>query len=161
MLYGDDVITGEKPVTAQLAEAFEKYGKGVVGVGRVSREDIMKYCTLDVRPLGDREYAVSDMIEKPKEEEIISDFAILGRCIVPPRIFKILSETPTGANNELQLTDAVRELAGSEGMIAVEYEGNRYDMGNKLSYAEAVVETALKHPEIGSDFREYLKNLKI
>ena len=157
VLYGDDVIVSETPVTAQLIAAFEKHGRGVVGVGRVPREDIVKYCTLKVAPLGGAEYAVSDMIEKPRPEQIMSDFAVLGRCVLPPEIFGILRETPPGVGGERQLTDAMSVLARREGMIAVEYEGRRYDVGSKLSYAEAVVDVALSHPEIGAAFARWLR----
>jgi UTP--glucose-1-phosphate uridylyltransferase len=157
VLYGDDVIVSETPVTAQLIAAFERYGKGVVGVGRVPREDIVKYCTLAVEQTGEREYAVSNMIEKPRPEQILSEFAVLGRCVLPPEIFGILAQTPPGVNGERQLTDAMGTLARREGMVAVEYEGRRYDVGSKLSYAEAVVEAALAHPEIGADFRKFLE----
>ncbi|MBR5942245.1 MAG: UTP--glucose-1-phosphate uridylyltransferase [Clostridia bacterium] len=157
VLYGDDVIVSETPVTAQLIAAFERYGRGVVGVGRVPREDIVKYCTLKVAPLGGAEYAVGDMIEKPRPEQIMSDFAVLGRCVLPPEIFGILRETPPGVGGERQLTDAMSVLARRDGMIAVEYEGRRYDVGSKLSYAEAVVDVALSHPEIGAAFARWLR----
>ena len=104
---------------------------------------------------------ISDMIEKPKPEEVISNFSILGRCVLPAKIFDILETIPTGAGGEYQLTDAMKVLAQTEGMIGVDFTGTRYDMGNKLGIMKACVEVALKHPEIGEDFREYLKTLDI
>ena len=122
---------------------------------------MLKYCTLDVKPLEDNLYSISDMIEKPKPEEVISNFAILGRCVLPAKIFDILETLPTGAGGEYQLTDAMKQLAKSEGMVGVDFTGTRYDMGNKLGIMKACVEVALKHPEIGEDFRAYLKTLDI
>ncbi|MBQ4257509.1 MAG: UTP--glucose-1-phosphate uridylyltransferase GalU [Clostridia bacterium] len=160
VLYGDDVIMSErKPVCRQLIDAYETYGKGVVGVKEVSTEQILKYCSLAVEKIKDNIYTCSDMIEKPRKEEILSHFAILGRCVLPPEIFQLLEETQPGAGGEIQLTDAMARLCRSEGMIAVDFDGKRYDMGNKLGIMEAAVETALRHPEIGKEFRDYLKNL--
>lgn len=159
VLYGDDLMYADKPVTKQLIEAYEKYGKAVAGVNRVSDEDITKYCSLKVSPLEDRVYAVSDMIEKPKPEEIFSNFSILGRVLLTPEIFDILDRTERGAGNEIQLTDAMKTLSRTTGMLAVDYEGTRYDCGSKMGYLTANVEYALRHPELGDAFRAYLKEL--
>ena len=100
------------------------------------------------------------MIEKPQtKEEIFSLYSILGRCVLTPDIFDILDHTAPGAGGEIQLTDAMRELARSKGMTGVDFTGKRYDMGNKLGIMQAAVETALKHKEIGEDFKAYLKEL--
>lgn len=161
VLYGDDVIMGEDPVCAQLTRAYEKYNKGVVGIKEVNREDIHKYCSMDLKHIENNEYAISDMVEKPQPHEIFSNFAILGRCVLTPDIFDILKTTAPGAGEEIQLTDAMREIARKDGMIGVDFTGVRYDMGNKLSMMQAIVETALNHKDIGEDFKNYLKNLKI
>ena len=159
VLYGDDVIISEQPVCHQLCEAYEQFGKGVVGIKEVPTELVMKYCSLHTKPIMGNLYEVSDMIEKPSREQIISNFAILGRCVLPSSIFTILENTAPGAGGELQLTDAMRTLAITNGMIGVDFVGTRYDMGNKLGILQAIVEVGLKHPEIGEDFREYLKNV--
>lgn len=159
VLYGDDVIISRHPACGQLCEAYERYGKGVAGMKQVSLDIIGRYCSLAAEPLENNWYSVTDMIEKPKPEEVISNFSILGRCVLPPEIFSILENTPAGAGGEIQLTDAMRVLARTQGMIGVEYEGIRYDMGNKLGYMIANVEQALCHPEIGADFLIYLKEL--
>ena len=159
VLYGDDVIIGEKPAIAELIEVYNKYQLGVAGIKPVKREDISKYCSLKVEPISDRVMKVSDMIEKPSENEIMSLYSILGRVVLPPEIFDILETTPNGAGNELQLTDAMRTLARTKGMMGIEYSGIRYDMGNKLSIMQANVEMALKNEEIGKDFKSYLKQL--
>lgn len=160
ILYGDDVIMGEDPVCGQLCRAYEEFGKGVVGIKEVSEKDILKYSSMKTAPLHDNLYSITDMIEKPKPHEIFSLFSILGRCVLPPEIFDILRVTPPGAGGEIQLTDAMRTLAVRDGMVGVDFVGTRYDMGNKLGMMKAIVETALKHKEIGEDFREYLKNLE-
>lgn len=160
VLYGDDVIMNDQhPVVGQLVDVYEKYGKSVVGVQEVPEELVMKYCTLDVTKVEDRLYDVSDMIEKPKKEEIISCFSVLGRIILTPDVFDYLDKTPYAANGELQLTDTMKLMSQDGKMMALDFEGTRYDMGNKLGVMQAQVETALKHPEIGEDFREYLKEI--
>lgn len=159
VLYGDDVIIGEKPAIGELAEVYEQYGLGVAGVKKVSKKDIVKYCSLDVEMVSDTVMKVTDMIEKPSPYQIMSLYSILGRVILPPNIFEILENIPKGAGNELQLTDAMRVLARNEGMMGIEFSGTRYDMGNKLSFMQANVEMALKNEDFGNDFKEYIKNL--
>ncbi len=108
----------------------------------------------------DNVFKCTDMIEKPQPpQEVLSLYSILGRCRLPPEIFDILDHTAPGAGGEIQLTDAMCELAKTKGMTAVDYTGVRYDMGNKLGIMQAAVETALKHSEIGESFREYLREL--
>lgn len=160
VLYGDDVIINDEyPVTKQLIDAYEEYGLGVAGVQEVSEEAIQKYSTMKVEKLKDNKYSLTDMIEKPTKDQILSLFSILGRIVLPAEIFDILDKTPLGAGNELQLTDAMKTLANTKGMIAVDFIGKRYDMGNKLGVMQAQVEMALKHPEIGTEFKEYLKEI--
>ncbi len=159
VLYGDDVIIGEDPAIAQLCRAYDKYGKGVVGVNKVSPEAIGKYSSLKVDPLEDRIFKVTDMVEKPTPDKVLSLYSILGRCVLEPEIFDILERTPLGAGGELQLTDAMKTTAREKSMIAVEFTGKRYDMGNKLGIMQAGCEVALNHPEIGEDFKAYLKEL--
>jgi UTP--glucose-1-phosphate uridylyltransferase len=160
ILYGDDVFISEnEPVTKQLIDVYEKYGKGVVGVKEVPEKDVCKYCSLKVEALDEKIFNCTDMIEKPKPEEIMSNYSILGRVVMPPEIFDILEVTPRGAGNELQLTDAMKTLAQTKGVIALDYDGVRYDMGNKMGIMKANCEVALKHPEIGEDFKAYIKEL--
>lgn len=159
VLYGDDVILGEDPACGQLIRAYEKYGLGVVGVKEVSQEAIRKYSSLEVEPLADGCFRCTDMVEKPAPGEEFSRYSILGRCVLPPEIFDILDRTPPGAGGEIQLTDAMKTLARRESMVAVDFTGTRYDMGSKLGVMQAGVEAALRHPEIGADFRAYLKEL--
>ena len=160
VLYGDDVMAAEKPVTKQLCEVYENYGKAVVGVCEVPYEDLKKYCSMKAEKIGERTYMTTDMVEKPQtKEEMFSNLAILGRVVLTPDIFDILKRTPLGKGGELQLTDAMKELARTVGVISYEYEGKRYDMGSKLGFLQANIETALQHPELKDSFREYLKEL--
>lgn len=157
VLYGDDVICSEVPVCKQLCDAYNEHEKGVVGMKKVTEEAIQKYSSMAIRPIKDNWFEVYDMIEKPKPDEILSLYSILGRCVLPPSIFEILERTELGAGGELQLTDAMKELARTTGMIGVDFHGRRYDMGNKLGILEAIVEQGAVHPEVGEDFKSYLK----
>ena len=160
VLYGDDVIIGDDPACGQLIRAYEKYGKAVVGIKEVSREAISKYSSLKVAPLEGNMYSCTDMVEKPKtDEEVLSLFSVLGRCVLTPDIFDILDRTAPGAGGEIQLTDAMKTLARSVGMTGVDFTGKRYDMGDKLGILQATVEIALKDAVLGEPFRNYLKEI--
>ena len=159
VLYGDDVIDSDEPVTKQLMAVYEKYGKATVGVKAIEGDAIMKYCSLQVEHIKDNEYNCTDMIEKPSMDEIMSNFSIKGRVILPPEIFTILENTPKGKGNELQLTDAMKTLAQNEGVIAVEYEGTVHDMGNKFGILKANIDFALKHPEVAEQTKAYIKEI--
>ena len=130
-----------------------------MGIKEVSPEAIGKYSSMKVEHLQKNMFRISDMIEKPKPDEVFSLYSILGRCVLPPEIFAILEDTEPGAGGEIQLTDAMKKLAQVRGMIGVDFDGKRYDMGNKLGILQAIVEVGLKHPEVGDDFRMYLKEI--
>lgn len=160
VLYGDDVIMGDYPCCKQLVDQYEKYGLGCVCMKEVPFEQVTRYSSLKVENMENNVYKVTDMVEKPATPELaFSNFSILGRCVLPGEIFDILADLPRGAGGEYQLTDAMKILATTQGMIGVDFVGTRYDMGNKLGIMQASVETALKHPEIGEGFRAYLKEL--
>lgn len=162
ILYGDDVTTnpGGQPVIGQLIDAYEKYGKGCVGVKEVPRKDVSKYCTLDVTPLDGNVMDVHNLIEKPTEDQIMSCYSILGRVVVPPEIFEIIENTPEDPKaKEVYFTDSLCTLAKENRLTAIDFDGIRYDMGNKLGIMKANVEFALTHDEIGEDFKAYLKEL--
>lgn len=160
VLYGDDVILGDYPCCKQLTEQYEKHGLGCVCMKEVPFEQVTRYSSLKVDNIENNIYKVTDMVEKPAtKEQAFSNFSILGRCVLPPEIFDILENLPTGAGGEYQLTDAMKILAQEKGMIGVDFIGTRYDMGNKLGILQASIETALKHKEIADDFRKYLKEL--
>ena len=159
VLYGDDVIIGEDPAIGQLCRAYEAHGKGVVGIKEVTAEQIVKYSSLKVEPIEDRVYHVTDMVEKPSPDKILSLYSILGRCVLTPEIFDILRKTPNGAGNELQLTDAMKTMAQTGGMIGVDFTGTRYDMGNKFGILKANIEVGLRHPETAAELSQYIKEL--
>lgn len=160
VMYGDDVIIGDVPATKELIDAYGTFGKGVLGVKPVSEEAIKKYSSLKIEPISDTVFKCTDMIEKPqRKEDIFSLYSILGRCVLPPEIFDILDHTQPGAGGEIQLTDAMAELARTCGMTAVEFSAKRYDMGNKLGILQANIEVGLKHKETGEGLREYIKEL--
>ncbi len=159
VLYGDDVVYSDIPVCRQMMDSYEKYGLAVAAVQPVTDEQIVKYCSLDVTHIEGREYHVKDMIEKPKPEEKFSNLSILGRVLLTPDIYDILDRTAPGAGNEIQLTDAMKELARTKGMTAVEFLGKRYDMGSKMGFLEANVEFALRDPALSAGFRAYLKEI--
>lgn len=158
VLFGDDVIVGEDPAVAQLIRVYEKYGKGVLGVKEVPKSEIHKYSSLKVDRLEGNVFSCTDMVEKPATEaEVLSYYSILGRCVLPPEIFSILETVKPGVGGEIQLTDAMKVLARTVGMTAVDFTGVRYDMGNKLGILKAQVEVGVQNKELGEDFKAYLK----
>ena len=159
VLYGDDVIIGEIPAIGELCEAYEKYGKSVVGIKEVPDELIVKYCSLKTEKIEDNIFSVTDMIEKPPIEKKFTNHSILGRCVLDSEIFEILERTPLGAGGELQLTDAMAEIAKTKGMTGVEFSGTRYDMGNKFGMLKANIEVGLQHPETKEELINYIKDL--
>ncbi len=159
VLYGDDVIIGEIPAIGELCEAYEKYGKSVVGIKEVSDEQVVKYCSLKVEELEENIFAVSDMIEKPSIYNKFSNYSVLGRCVLDSKIFKILENTPLGVGNELQLTDAMKTIATRDGMTGVVFSGERHDMGNKFGMLKANIDVGLTHPETKEELKAYIKEL--
>ncbi|MBO5878937.1 MAG: UTP--glucose-1-phosphate uridylyltransferase [Clostridia bacterium] len=161
VLYGDDVIFSKTPVCRQLIDVYEKYGKAVVGVKPVSLSDIRKYCSLKVDkvPGEDKVTYCTDMIEKPEEGKEFSNLSILGRVLLTPEIFDIIDVLPAGAGGEIQLTDAMARVARESGIYALEFEGERFDMGSKLGFLKANVKIGLTHPETADALKEYIKEI--
>lgn len=160
VMYGDDVIIGDVPATKELIDAYGTFGKGVLGIKKVPEQDIHKYSSLKVENVHDNIFKCTDMIEKPQTaDDVLSYYSILGRCVLPPEIFDILENIEPGAGGEIQLTDAMAQLARTEGMTAVEYNAKRYDMGNKFGILQANIEVGINHPDTGEQLREYIKDL--
>ena len=161
VLFGDGVIYNEgTPAIKQLIDAYGEYGEGVLGVKKVPEEDIHKYGSLKVEPLHDRVFKCTDMVEKPQTKEaVLSLYSITDRVVLPSSIFEILERTQPGVGGEIQLTDAMKEIATTIGMTAVEMEGSRFDMGNKFGVLQANIEVGLKHPETKEQLKEYIKEL--
>ena len=157
VLLGDDIMLSEKPVLKQLVEAAEANSCSAVAVREVPDELITKYSSVKlIEQLSERVYKIGDMNEKPTLEEKFSNFAILGRYVLTPAIFDILEHTAPGRNNEIQLTDGMKELCRHEPMCAVDFEGRRYDTGNLKGYLEAIIDFALKNDEAGEWLRQFI-----
>lgn len=160
VMLGDDVVDSEVPCLKQLIECFNEYKTTILGVQKVLEKDVSKYGIVNGMHIENKVYKVKDLIEKPKMEESPSNIAILGRYIITPQIFDILNETEPGKSGEIQLTDALKKLIEHEAMYAYEFEGRRYDVGDKLGFLEATVEFALQRKGLGSEFVRYLTALR-
>ena len=158
VLLGDDIVDASTPCLKQMIDAYDEYKTTVLGVQEVARENVDKYGILDVKHIEDRVYKVKDMVEKPSVEEAPSNIAILGRYIITPEIFNILENQAPGKGGEIQLTDALQTLATKEAIYAYNFEGRRYDVGDKLGFLEATVDFALKRPELRDDFMAFLES---
>lgn len=157
VLLGDDIILSEQPVTLQLEKAYQEFGGTVIGVQEVPTALISKYDSVKMSHLRDNIYAVGDVREKPRPEEIYTNYAILGRYILTPEIFEILRALPPGHGGEIQLTDAISALCPAGRVTAVDFEGRRFDTGNLFGYLEAQIEISLKDPVVGPWLKNYIK----
>ena len=158
VLLGDDVVYSQKPCLKQLIDCFNEYKTSILGVQEVAQEDVKKYGIVDGIHIEDRVYKVKNLVEKPSVEEAPSNVAILGRYIITPYIFEILKNTEPGKGGEIQLTDALKELISHEAMYAYNFDGRRYDVGDKLGFLEATVEYALRKEDLREPFIEYLNS---
>jgi UTP--glucose-1-phosphate uridylyltransferase len=161
---GDDIIGGTTtPCMRQLLDIFDEHAGPVIAVERVPRARIHQYGVIAGRRIDDvggrAVYEISDLVEKPRPDEAPSDLAIIGRYVLTPDLFGILADTGPDRRGEIQLTDALRRLRQRRPMYAVEFEGKRYDTGDKLGFLKATVEFALERPDLGDEFRAYLKSL--
>lgn len=160
ILLGDDIIyntSDELPCIKQMADIYEREESPVLGVQEVSWDDVDKYGIVNGVKTSDRITEVESLVEKPSREEATTNLAILGRYIVTPDIFPILHETKPGKNNEIQLTDALNKLAEKRKMIAYDFIGKRYDVGNKLGFVKATVDFALHDEKIKDELLEFLR----
>lgn len=159
---GDDLMVAQTPVTAQLIQSFDQYGKTVHGVQRRAVPEILSYGVIEVKQeLSDGVYLMDGIKEKPAVNELPSDLAGLGRYVVTSDIFDFIRQTPVAKNGELQFTDSLHLQARANGAVAHVFEGTRYDIGNKLGSLQAIVDLALNREDLGGDFRAYLKSLKL
>jgi UTP--glucose-1-phosphate uridylyltransferase len=165
VLLADDVVDARVPCLKQMMEVFKETQCSVIATERVEGKAISSYGVLDVKPVesrfGDRVFEIQNMVEKPKPEEAPSNLAIIGRYILTPAVFDMLAKTQAGTGGELQLTDGMRALLKEEKMYSYVFEGRRHDTGDKLGFLKATVEFALKRPDLGSEFRDYLKRLTL
>ncbi|NOH16229.1 UTP--glucose-1-phosphate uridylyltransferase GalU [Clostridium cochlearium] len=159
VLLGDDIVYTHKPCLKQMIEAYDEYKTTILGVQDVPKEDVNKYGIVKGKHIEDRVYKVKDLIEKPNIEDAPSNIAILGRYIINPEIFEILEHTKPGKGGEIQLTDALKELAQREAMYAYNFQGIRYDVGDKQGFLQATVEYALRREDLREEFLKYLINI--
>lgn len=160
ILLGDDIIYNtpdELPCIKQMVDIYETEQSPILGVQKVSWEDVSKYGIVNGVKTSERITEVKSLVEKPSREEATTNLAILGRYIVTPDIFPILHETKPGKNNEIQLTDALNKLAEKRKMIAYDFIGKRYDVGNKLGFVKATVDFALHDEKIKDELLEFLR----
>ncbi|HHV46416.1 MAG TPA: UTP--glucose-1-phosphate uridylyltransferase GalU [Tissierellia bacterium] len=159
VLLGDDIVYSEKPCLKQMIEVYNEYKTTILGVQEVPKDEVDKYGIILGKLIENRVYKVKDLIEKPNVENAPSNIAILGRYIISSEIFNILKNTKPGKNGEIQLTDALKELARHEAIYAYNFIGRRYDVGDKQGFLEATVEYALRNEELRDEFLEYLINI--
>lgn len=159
VLLGDDIVDSDTPCLKQLIDAYDEYKTSILGVQEVAREDTNKYGILDCKYIEDRVYKVKDMVEKPNVGEAPSNIAILGRYIITPAIFEILENQAPGKGGEIQLTDALKTLASHEAIYAYNFEGRRYDVGDKLGFLEATIDFALKRDNLKDGLMNYMQNI--
>jgi len=159
VLLSDDLIVSEVPCLRQMIGVYERYQCSVVAVERVPAELISSYGIIDARPIENHIYRIEDLVEKPDLENAPSDLGVVGRYILTPEIFDALARVKPGKGGEIQLTDALRRLLKHQVIYAYEFEGIRYDAGTILGFLKASVEFALRRPDIGQEFREYLRGL--
>lgn len=161
VLFPDDLIDAPKPCLQQMIEVYERYHSSVLAVQQVDPSAVSRYGIIKPQRIGERLHQVLDLVEKPKVEEAPSNLGIVGRYILTPEIFPCLEETPPGKGGEIQITDGLRLLLTRQSIYGYEFEGARYDTGNKLGFLKASVEMALKRPDMGDEFRQYLKGLDL
>ncbi|NIK78184.1 UTP--glucose-1-phosphate uridylyltransferase [Paenibacillus castaneae] len=159
VLLGDDIVQAEKPCLKQMIEQYDRYKSSVIGVQSVSEDEVSRYGIVDGKEIHDRLYSVNNLVEKPKKEEAPSSIAIMGRYILSPKIFDILHDQKPGAGGEIQLTDAIAELNRMEAVYAYDFEGTRYDVGEKLGFIKTQLEFALQRDDLREELLEYLKQL--
>lgn len=165
VLLGDDVVyadrtQGQKPALKQLIDVYDAYGGSVLGCQQVPQEKVSSYGIVAGKEIaGSKLIKVADMIEKPDVQEAPSNIAVLGRYIISPTVFELLEHTQPGKGGEIQLTDALKQLAGIEPVWAYCFDGKRYDVGDKLGFLKATVEFALRREDLGPQFKEYLTAL--
>jgi UTP--glucose-1-phosphate uridylyltransferase len=160
VILADDLIDATTPVMKQMVQMHAKHGGSVIAVQNVPREDTASYGVISSEPVAGRISKLNGIVEKPKPEDAPSTLAVVGRYILSPRIFHSLENLRRGAGGEIQLTDAIGKLLREESVFGYEFEGQRYDCGLKLGFLQANINYALKHPEIGAPFREYLAGMQ-
>lgn len=162
VLLGDTVMDGiRKPVTRQLMDVFDRYQESVVAVEAVERSKVSRYGVIKGTPVTDDLYLLQDFVEKPSPKEAPSNLVIASRYVLSPDIFSFLSKTAAGKNNEIQLTDAMRQLVRSRAMYALRFAGVRYDIGNKLDFIKTNLIFGLKQKDLRKSLQSFIQSLKV
>jgi UTP--glucose-1-phosphate uridylyltransferase len=160
MLWGDDLVDSLVPCLRQLIDVYETHQAAVAAVMRVPQQDIPRYGVCRAEQVSPRTYRVDGLVEKPKVADAPSNLAVVKEYVLTPDVFDELEATPAGQGGEIWLTDALNRMAARGGLYAFEFEGRRYDVGNKLEYLEANIDLALKRPELGPGLREHLRSIR-
>jgi UTP--glucose-1-phosphate uridylyltransferase len=164
VLLADDLMVGQPggpSVLAQMVAAYAQQGRSILAVQEVPAEQVRRYGIVAGEPAGRQLMRVEQIVEKPAPENAPSRMGVAGRYILTPGIFDEIRNQPTGVGGEIQLTDAIARLMRQEAVYAFEYQGKRYDCGSKEGFLQATVELALQHPQVGEDFRIYLRGLRL
>ncbi|PLT31780.1 UTP--glucose-1-phosphate uridylyltransferase GalU [Peribacillus deserti] len=159
VLLGDDIVQADKPCLKQMIDQYDRFRASIIGVQKVPEEEVSRYGVVDGEEIHERLYSVTDLIEKPKVEDAPSNLAIMGRYILSPRIFEILQHQKPGAGGEIQLTDAIAELNRYESVYAYNFNGKRYDVGEKLGFIKTTIEMALQNNELRSDLFTFIEQV--
>ena len=159
VLLGDDIVTATDPLLERMVEVYERYGRSVIAVQEVPREDIHLYGAIKPEWVEDDLARVVEIVEKPKQKDAPSNLAAIGRYVLTPEIFDAIRETKPGAGGEIQLTDAIALLAREQTVYAFRFDGGRYDIGKKLDYIRATVEMAVDREDLGPELRQFLADL--
>ncbi len=158
VLLADDLIDGgARGCLKQMVDMYAHYNSAVIAVEPVPEDETHRYGIVEVKPIDERIGKIHSIVEKPKPADAPSNLGVVGRYVLPGEIMSILEQTPRGAGNEIQLTDAIATLLGRQQVLAYEFEGTRYDCGSKLGYLQATIDYALKHPELQDDFAALLR----
>jgi UTP--glucose-1-phosphate uridylyltransferase len=159
VLLGDDIVQADKPCLKQMMELYDRYKSSIIGVQPVAPEDVSRYGIVDGQLLDEKFYTVKNLVEKPAKEEAPSNLAIMGRYILSPQILHILSKQKPGAGGEIQLTDAIAELNKHEAVYAYDFDGTRYDVGEKLGFIQTTIEFALQREELRYELLSYFEQV--
>ncbi len=158
VLLGDDIVDSKTPCIKQLMDVYNEYRTTILGVQKVPLPDVSKYGIVACNQIDERVYKVKGLVEKPDVDQSPSNIAILGRYIISPRIFEFLEKATPGKGGEIWLTDALQQLMECEAMYAFDFEGDRYDVGDRIGFLKATVEFALKRDDLSKDFATFLKD---
>jgi UTP--glucose-1-phosphate uridylyltransferase len=158
VMLGDDIVSSKKPCIKQLMDIYDEYRTTILGVQQVPLQDVSKYGIIAGNQIDERVYKVKGLVEKPETDQAPSNIAILGRYVISPSIFEFLESATPGKNGEIWLTDALEKLMEREAMYAYDFEGDRYDVGDRIGFLKATVEFALKRDDLSSEFSQYLKS---